>query len=69
MTVVAFPKQPMQERPEILTRDEVASYCKVSKRTIDRWVREEGMPSELWGPRIRRFRLADVDRWLRRRAS
>jgi excisionase family DNA binding protein len=70
MSVVSFPKQLVQEQeaPEILTREQLAEYCKVSTRTVDRWV-QDGMPSEMWGKRLRRFRLQAVDLWLRRRAS
>lgn len=50
---------------EILTRRELACRLRVSLRTIDRWV-VQGLPSEKWGPRTRRFRVADVDRYLKR---
>jgi excisionase family DNA binding protein len=57
-----------EEPDEIMTRGELAGYLKVSTRTVDRLVKE-GLPSELWGPRLRRFRVAAVNRWLARRAA
>lgn len=66
MNLVPFPKQ--DEPEQIFTRATLAAYLHVSTKTVDRYVKD-GMPSELWGPRTRRFRLADVNPWLRKRAA
>lgn len=59
---------PREQPDEIMTRAELGAYLKLSTRSVDRLV-GEGMPSELWGPRIRRFRVAQVNAWLSRRAA
>lgn len=63
-----IPLRPNQEPERYLTREELADRQNVSVRTVDRWVRE-GIPSETWGMRIRRFRVPDVERWLRKRGA
>jgi excisionase family DNA binding protein len=50
-----------------LSRVEIAEHLGVSLKTIDRNVRE-GCPSYTFGRRLRRFRLAEVEAWLERRA-
>lgn len=54
---------PTQDREEYLTRAELAAELKVHVTTIDRW-RADGMPSKPWGPRIRRFLMSEVEKWL-----
>ena len=55
---------PVQDREEFLTRAELAAELKVHVTTIDRW-RREGMPSERWGKRPRRFLRSRAVAWLR----
>jgi excisionase family DNA binding protein len=50
-----------------LSRAELADYLGVCVKTIDRNVRE-GCPSHTFGRRLRRFKVAEVERWLRGRA-
>lgn len=51
-----------------VTREEMARIMHVHVTTIDRWVRA-GMPSENWGPRVRRFQPGLAVEWARRRAA
>jgi excisionase family DNA binding protein len=51
-----------------LNAAELAGHLGVCTRTISRMVRE-GCPSHTFGRRLRRFRLADVEEWLERRAA
>lgn len=51
-----------------LTRAELAHELRVSLATVDRMVRD-GCPSETWGIRVRRFRLAEVNVWVSRRRA
>jgi excisionase family DNA binding protein len=51
-----------------LNAAELADYLGVCTRTISRMVRE-GCPSHSFGRRLRRFRLAEVEDWLERRAA
>ena len=47
-------------------RDELAKLMGVSPRTISRWL-EQGMPSETWGIRTRRFMPSQCMQWVRHR--
>ena len=47
-----------------LDRRQLAEVLGVSVRTVDRLV-ANGAPSELWGPRMRRFRVSEVVAWSR----
>ena len=47
---------------------ELAEAMGVSLSTITRWTRA-GAPSETWGIRVRRYRLSEVEAWLRERAA
>jgi phage terminase Nu1 subunit (DNA packaging protein) len=49
-----------------VTRAELAAIMGVSLPTIDRMVRD-GMPSETWGTRARRFRPSVALAWARAR--
>lgn len=58
---------PARREPEPwLTRAELAQALHLHVTTIDRLVKE-GMPSETWGLRSRRFLLSRVEAWLRER--
>ena len=58
---------PFGAAPEpYLTAARLASILAVSPKTIGRWV-NEGMPSETWGLRARRFQLSRVREWLTER--
>ena len=47
-------------------KHDIAKHCKVTVRTVDRWVVERKIPSIKLGPRCTRFRWADVERALNR---
>jgi excisionase family DNA binding protein len=51
-----------------LTRSELADRLGLSVDTVDRLVKQ-GMPSETWGIRARRFQYSAVTRWLRSRET
>lgn len=55
---------PQPER--YVTRSELASLMGVSVKTVDRMVRE-GLPSETWGLRSRRFLPSRALAWARTR--
>lgn len=59
---------PVAEREPYVTRTELAAMMSVSVSTIDNWVRE-GMPSETWGMRARRFKPSTCVAWARARAG
>jgi excisionase family DNA binding protein len=57
------------ERDELMTEAELADYCRVSLRTVQRW-RQRGTGSPvLWAGNKPRYRKSEVDAWLRRRAE
>lgn len=62
MSAIAVP-----ERERYIDRAQLAELMGVSVATIDRWV-GEGMPSETWGLRARRFRPSTAIAWVRARA-
>jgi len=47
-----------------VTAAELAQTLGVSVATVKRWV-AAGAPSETWGMRVRRFRVSEVQAWLR----
>ncbi len=51
---------------EFLTLDEVAEMLRVSKPTVKRAVREQGLPALKLGDRVWRFKRADVEAWVER---
>jgi excisionase family DNA binding protein len=51
-----------------ITADELAELMGVSIRTVKRWT-SEGMPSETWGMRARRYRLSEAISWARDRGA
>jgi excisionase family DNA binding protein len=53
----------------LLTEQELADYCRVSLRTVQRWRAEGTGPPVLWAGDRPRYRREDVDAWLRRRAD
>jgi excisionase family DNA binding protein len=57
----------LQSAPELyLTRKQLAEKLNIGLSTVDKFVRE-GCPSHTWGIRTRRFRLGEVESWLRAR--
>lgn len=58
------PLRPAQER--FVDRGELAELMGVCPRTISRFV-AEGMPSESWGLRARRFRPSECIAWASKR--
>ena len=63
MTVHGFP--PQTPEPWV-TRKQLAEIMAVDVRTIDNWIRE-GIPSETWGMRARRFQVSRAVAWARAR--
>lgn len=57
---------PVPEPERYMTRAQLAEHMAVSVATIDRMV-AEGMPSETWGRRSRRFRPSIAVAWARER--
>jgi hypothetical protein len=51
-----------------LTRAELASYWRISLKTLDALV-AEGLPNETWGRKMRRFNLSEAEAWRRGRAA
>jgi phage terminase Nu1 subunit (DNA packaging protein) len=51
-----------------VTADELAAHMAVSVRTIKRWT-GEGMPSETWGMRTRRYLPSLAIEWARDRGA
>lgn len=63
MNVVGIP---VPEPERYVNRAELAEIMGVSTRTIDRFV-QDGMPSETWGLRARRFKASLAVAWARSR--
>jgi phage terminase Nu1 subunit (DNA packaging protein) len=57
---------PIREDEPYLTRQELAHALGISVSAVDDR-RREGMPSETWGMRTRRFQLSRCKAWLRER--
>ena len=55
-------------RERYVTAAELALMMGVSLRTVKRWTRE-GMPSETWGMRVRRYLVSECVTWARDRAK
>jgi predicted site-specific integrase-resolvase len=54
---------------QLFTEQELADYCRVALRTVQRWRYKGTGPPVLWAGNRPRYRKSDVDEWLRRRAS
>lgn len=59
---------PMAEPERYVTRQQLADLMGVSVATIDRMV-SEGLPSETWGLRARRFQPTRAIAWARARRA
>lgn len=59
---------PVMERERYVSRAELAQLMGVSLNTVDRFVKE-GMPSERWGLRVRRFLPSRALAWARARSK
>jgi hypothetical protein len=55
-------------REQWLTRRELAAHWRISLKTLDELVRE-GLESETWGRRMRRFNLVEAEAWRRGRRA
>lgn len=51
------------DKPELLTREKVASFLGVCVHTVDNYRRYEGLPSFKFGGHVR-FSMADILTWL-----
>jgi excisionase family DNA binding protein len=56
-------------RDDLMTEAELADYCRVSLKTVQRWRREGRGPPVLWAGEKPRYEKREVDAWLRRRAE
>jgi excisionase family DNA binding protein len=52
------------KRHELVTKPQVADYCQVSERTVDRWIELGLLDAVKLGPRLVRISSASVDRLL-----
>lgn len=64
MTQATVTGLPVPERETYVTRRELAALMGVSESTVKRMVRE-GLPSETWGRRTRRFKPSRALAWAR----
>ena len=48
---------------EILTKTELMEYLRISRGTVDNWMKKQGMPFFKVEKKVL-FRKADVDAWL-----
>lgn len=48
---------------QVMTFAEVAEYYRINPRTLEKLI-AEGLPCLALGPRVRRFRLSQVEEWL-----
>jgi phage terminase Nu1 subunit (DNA packaging protein) len=55
---------PVREQERYVTRAELARLMGVSESTVKRWQRD-GMPSETWGLRSRRYLPSRCTAWVR----
>jgi excisionase family DNA binding protein len=60
------PPERVNELEGLATKDDVARYCKVSRRTVDRWIRARLIPYLRFGNKCVRFQLEDVRRAITR---
>lgn len=51
-----------------VTKQELCRELRLSPSTVDRLIRE-GLPSETWGLRVRRFQVSVAKAWLRNRRA
>jgi excisionase family DNA binding protein len=54
---------PLEDRNEIMTLEEVATYLRLKPQTIYRWAQEKRIPAAKLGKEWR-FRRSILDRWL-----
>jgi excisionase family DNA binding protein len=55
--------------PALLTVEEVAAHCDVTKPTVRKWIRSGGLPAcQPGGSRVYRIRREDLDNFLARRS-
>ena len=52
------------QEPRLLSSADVCSLLRVSKRTVSRWARAGCLPRPLLLGGLRRWRLADITRWV-----
>ncbi len=58
--------RPAGEPEKLLTKREVSEALRVSGRCLERWVAQGRLRAQYLGPRLVRFRLADVEDLLAR---
>lgn len=67
-TRLARRERPVREVERHVTRADLAQIMGISIKTVDRMV-AEGLPSETWGRRSRRFRPSVAIAWARTRSA
>lgn len=53
----------------LMTIKDLSVYTKLSIRSLERMVAAKEIPSIRIGPRTRRFRPEDIERWLEKRGT
>ncbi len=56
------------EREPWVTSEEICAYLRISVNTLTRWIAARGMPAHRVG-RSLRFKVAEVDVWIRSGAA
>lgn len=56
----------LQDAPDLMTSEEVATLLRVNPVTVSRWMREHGLKGISIGARLKRFRKVDVREFLLR---
>jgi len=51
-----------------LSVDEIGNYLGVKRDTIYKWISEKGLPASKIG-RLWKFKIADVDEWVRKNSA
>lgn len=47
----------------LLTKAQLSQRLGVCERTVENWMRDRGLPTVRYGPRMVRFRLSEVEAW------
>lgn len=59
----------MAEPQQLLTIDQLAEMCQVSRRTVEKWNREKTGPPPLRIGKYTRYRPSSVEAWLKKRIA
>jgi excisionase family DNA binding protein len=64
-TKTMYNESRLDNKPDIMTPDEVAEFLRVSRRTINNLVATEAIPFVRIGRRVVRFKRQALTKWLR----